>query len=103
MCCVRKWKSPTLTRNSFNCGSSSDPVAWQTGQNGSMFQSTGRYLKRNTDYRSVLGKLIRDHLGATQTQLDRIIPGYTDPKESLKARGVQTRDGTEVIGEPDIV
>ena len=37
------------------------------------------------------------------TQLDRIIPGYTDPKESLKARGMQTRDGTEVIGEPDIV
>jgi len=87
----------------FNCGGSSDPIAWQTGQNGSMFQSTGRYLKRNTDYRSVLGKIIRDHLGATQTQLDRIIPGYTDPKESLKARGMQTRDGTEVIGEPDIV
>jgi uncharacterized protein (DUF1501 family) len=87
----------------FNCGGDRDPIKWQTGQTGTMFQSTGRYLKRSADYRSVLGKLIRDHLGATQNQLDRIIPGYADPKESLKSRGIQTRDGTEVIGEPDIV
>jgi uncharacterized protein (DUF1501 family) len=86
----------------FNCGGT-DPIPWQTGQNGTMFQSTGRYLKRATDYRSVLGKLIRDHLGATQPQLDRVIPGYASAKESLKTRGIQTKDGTEVIGEPDLV
>lgn len=57
----------------FNCGPS-DPVAWQTGMNGSMFQSTGRYLQRATDFRSVMGKVIRDHLGASQEQLNRIIP-----------------------------
>jgi uncharacterized protein (DUF1501 family) len=87
----------------FNCGGDNDPIKWQTGQNGTMFQSTGRYLKRATDYRSVLGKLIRDHLGATQPQLDRIIPGYASSKESLKTRGIQTKDNTEVNGEPDIV
>ena len=87
----------------FNCGGDTDAIPWQPGANGTMFQATGRYLKRNTDYRSVLGKLIRDHLGATQPQLNRIIPGYADPGESLLTRGTQTRDKTEVIGEPDIV
>jgi len=86
----------------FNCGPS-DPVPWQTGMNGSMFQSTGRYLQRATDFRSVMGKLVRDHLGATQEQLDRIIPGYADPNQSLKAGGVQAQDKVRVTGEPDIV
>lgn len=87
----------------FNCGGGGDPVPWQAGANGTMFQATGRYLKRSTDYRSVLGKLIRDHLGATPEQLNRIIPGYTDPKESLRTAGVQARDNTAVTGEPDLV
>jgi uncharacterized protein (DUF1501 family) len=79
-----------------------DPIPWQTGPNGSMFQADDRYLKRCYDYRSVLGKVIRDHLGATQAQLDRIIPGYARPGEALKG-GVQTEDNTRVAGEPDIV
>jgi len=86
----------------FGCGPS-DPVAWQTGQTGSMFQTEKRYLKRAIDYRSVLGKVIRDHLGATQEQLNRIIPGYTKPSEALKTGGVQTADGVRVQGEPDLI
>lgn len=88
----------------FNCGGSGDQsVPWQTGANGTLFKATGRYLQRNTDYRSVLGKLVRDHLGATQEQLDRIIPGYAVAAESLKTKGVQTRDSTAVVGEPDFI
>jgi len=88
----------------FNCGGSGDQsIPWQTGPNGTFFKATGRYLQRNTDYRSVVGKLVRDHLGATQEQLDRIIPGYTVASESLKNKGVQTRDNTAVVGEPDFI
>jgi hypothetical protein len=88
----------------FNCGGSGDQsVPWQTGPNGSFFKATGRYLQRNTDYRSVVGKLVRDHLGATQEQLNRIIPGYAVGSESLKNKGVQTRDNTPVVGEPDFI
>ena len=88
----------------FNCGGSGDRILpWQTGPTGSLFGAGDRYLQRNTDYRSVLGRLIRDHLGATPAQLTRIIPGYAQPGESLMSRGTQTRDRTEVIGEPDIL
>ena len=87
----------------FNCGGDADPIPWQVGPTGSMFQAQSRYLKRNTDYRSVLGKLIRDHLGATPDQLTRIIPGYANPAESLAVRGIQTADKTEIIGEPDLI
>jgi hypothetical protein len=77
-------------------------VRWQTGMNGTMFQSTGRYLQRATDFRSVMGKLVRDHLGATQGQLNRIIPGYAASNQFLQAGGVQP-DGVRVTGEPDLV
>src|ERR1051325_7930335 len=46
------------TSDSFNGNS----IPWITGNNGSMFGASGRYLKRAVDYRSMLGKLIRDHL-----------------------------------------
>jgi hypothetical protein len=78
-------------------------VAWQTGQTGSMFQTEKRYLQRAIDYRSVLGKVIRDHLGATQDQVNRIIPGYAKSSEALKTGGVQTADGVRVQGEPDLM
>jgi hypothetical protein len=68
-----------------------------------MFGASSRYLKRAYDYRSVLGKLVRDHLGATQSQLNRIIPGYVDTREKLQAGGTSGIDGTLIIGEPDIV
>jgi len=41
-----------------------------------MYGASSRYLKRLIDYRSVLGEIIRKHLGATDNQLARIIPGY---------------------------
>ncbi|HEY0552565.1 MAG TPA: DUF1501 domain-containing protein, partial [Verrucomicrobiae bacterium] len=40
----------------FNCGPS-DGIPWVTGGSGSMFGISGSYLKRNTDYRSVLGEV----------------------------------------------
>lgn len=86
-----------------------DPVPWIVGPanqsvvgDGSMFGVENRYLKRAYDYRSVLGKIIRDHLGATQAQLNRIIPGYTNAKESLLTRGISKIDNTEIMGEPPI-
>ena len=68
-----------------------------------MFGVNSRYLKRCIDFRSVLGKVIRDHLGASQEQLDRIIPGYTVAGEGLKNGPISTRDGTRIMGEPPIV
>ena len=89
----------------FGC-SPSDAVPWApgaaTGTTGSMFGVSGRYLKRAYDYRSVLGKLIRDHLGATQNQLNRVIPGYLVGGEHLLGGGT-SMDGTPIMGEPNIV
>ena len=80
-----------------------DSVPWVTGQTGSMFGVSSRYLKRSYDYRSVLGRVIRDHLGASQGQLDRIIPGYTDSREKLLSGGTNTIDNTVIAGEPDLI
>jgi len=78
-------------------------VPWVTGQTGSMFGASTRYLKRAYDFRSVLGKLIRDHLGATQNQLNRIIPGYAVTGEHLLAGGTSSTDGAPIMAEPNIV
>ena len=78
-------------------------VPWVTGQTGSMFGASTRYLKRAYDYRSILGKLIRDHLGATQKQLNRIIPGYAVTGEHLLSGGTSSIDSVPIIGEPNIV
>ena len=78
-------------------------VPWQTGQTGSMFQASSRYLKRAVDFRSVLGEVIRDHLGATQAQLNRIIPGYATAGESLLSGGTSSKDGVRIAGELGIV
>jgi len=91
------------TTGVFGCHPTSDSVPWVTGPTGSMFGASSRYLKRAYDYRSVLGKLIRDHLGATQNQLNRIISGYAVTGEHLLAGGTSTVDGTLIIGEPNIV
>jgi uncharacterized protein (DUF1501 family) len=88
-------------------GSPSDKVPWVAGggANPSMLGASSRYLKRAVDYRSVLGKLIRDHLGASQEQLNRIIPGYVDSREKLQAGGTSTieKTPTPIIGEVPIV
>ena len=78
-------------------------IPWVPGLSGSMFGASGRYLKRAVDYRSVLGKLIRDHLGATQNQLNQIIPGYTVTGERLAGGGTSSVDGVPIFGEPPIV
>lgn len=83
--------------------SPSDSVPWQVGPSGSMFRVDSRYLRRALDYRSILGRVIREHLGATPAQLDRIIPGYADRRESLLARGTSTFDGTTIMGEIPII
>jgi hypothetical protein len=59
-------------------------------------------LSRVTDYRQVLGEIIRNHLGATQSQLNRIIPGYANPAENLLAGGLST-DGRQIRGELGIL
>jgi uncharacterized protein (DUF1501 family) len=89
----------------FNCHPSFDPYPWVPGPanqggstDGTMFGVSDRYLKRNTDFRSVLGEIIRKHLGATQSQLNRIIPGYANPADRLLAGGTST-DGTDIRGE----
>jgi uncharacterized protein (DUF1501 family) len=78
-------------------------LPWLTGPTGSMFGASNRYLQRAVDYRSVLGKLIRDHLGATQNQLNQIIPGYATPGENLLSGGVSSIDGGSIFGELPIV
>lgn len=76
---------------------------WPTGPAGAMFQVNSRYLKRSVDYRSVLGEIIRDHLGATPEQLQKIIPGYGNPNERLKDGGRVAADGTTIAGELGII
>jgi hypothetical protein len=68
-----------------------------------MFSINNNYVRRIYDYRSVLGRIIRNHLGATQTQLNSIIPGYADSREKLLAGGTSTIDNTAIAGEPDII
>jgi uncharacterized protein (DUF1501 family) len=84
------------------CGPS-DPIPWTTGPAGVMFGVQGRYLRRAVDYRSVLGEIIRDHLGATQNQLNSIIPGYAIGSENLLGGGLSSVDQTQIMGEVDVV
>lgn len=95
----------------FNC-SPSDAIPWVPGPRtsnpvGTMFAASpstvAGYLKRSCDYRSILGEIIRKHLGATQNQLNRIIPGYADPNEHLLGGGVSGIDGVQIRGEVGIL
>ena len=80
---------------------------WDPGtgvKDGSLFAANNSvgYLKRIIDYRSVVGEIIRDHLGATQAQLDRIIPAYTkESTEHLRLGGMVST--TPILGEIGIV
>ena len=105
----------------FGC-SPSEPVPWKPGPRttnavtcGTMFAAgfsesavtvnpvTAGYLRRAIDYRSVLGEVIRKHLGATQNQLNNIIPGYANVGEGLLNGGTSTVDGTAIRGELGIL
>lgn len=79
------------------------PAGQAGGVNGSLFGVSKVYLKRAIDYRSVLGEVIRDHLGATSEQLTRIIPGYGSAGEKLLGGGTSGVDGTPIIGELNLV
>jgi hypothetical protein len=81
------------------------------GKNGALYSSDTNvgYLRRTIDYRSVLGEIIRDHLGASwdpsnpaASQLGRIIPAYgNEGNEHLLNGGmVQT---TPIVGELGII
>ncbi len=70
---------------------------------GNGMPTAAGYLRRSTDYRSVLGEIIRKHLGATQNQLSRIIPGYGNPGENLLAGGTSSVDGVQILGELGIL
>jgi uncharacterized protein DUF1501 len=75
-------------------------------KDGSMFAANTNvgYLKRTIDYRSILGEVIRDHLGATQGQLNRIIPAYgNESVERLKSGGQVGTTTTSIIGELGLV
>lgn len=80
---------------------------WDVGtgaKNGSLFaaNSSVGYLRRSIDYRSVVGEIIRDHLGATQPQLNRIIPAYgNESTEHLLNGGMVST--TPIIGELGLV
>ena len=97
----------------FGC-SPSDPIPWTSGPRtanlatcGTMFAANttieAGYLRRSCDYRSVLGEIVRKHLGATQNQLNRIIPGYADPNEKLLLGGVSGIDSVAIRGELGIL
>jgi len=93
----------SITGGIYGCSTSdnynSQSVPWVPGGSGSMFGVSARYLQRAIDYRSVLGRLIRNHLGAAQNQLNQIIPGYADPNEKLLSGGTSGVDGTKLAGE----
>ena len=98
----------------FGC-SPADSIPWVPGPKsnsintcGTMFAAgfpnstspvTAGYLRRSNDYRSVLGEVIRKHLGATQNQLNRIIPGYATAGENLLGGGTSSIDGVQIRGE----
>jgi hypothetical protein len=100
-------KTPANT-GVFGC-SPGDSVPWVTGNSGSMFGIDTRYLKRIYDFRSVLGEIIRKHLGASDAQLGRIIPGYLDEaNQHLRLGGAvlaptYDRVNTTIVGEPGIL
>jgi hypothetical protein len=85
----------------FNCGGSADLVPWTPGLTGSMFAVQGGYLRRSTDFRSVLGEVLRKHLGATDAQMASILPGYQSEPElgGQQVVAASTIDGTPITGE----
>lgn len=90
------WKPGPRDTNLANCGTMY--AASPTTKAG--------YLRRSIDYRSVLGEIIRKHLGATfnpanpaESQLGRIIPGYANPGEHLFEGGESQKDFVQIHGE----
>lgn len=92
------WNPGPRTTNFTTCG-----TMFAAGFPNSTNPAVAGYLRRSCDYRSVLGEILRKHLGATQGQLDRIIPGYANPGEALLGGGTSSVDGIEIRGEVGIL
>ncbi|NQV33158.1 MAG: hypothetical protein HQ515_10715, partial [Phycisphaeraceae bacterium] len=45
---------------------------------GDLFSTKDRYIRRNTDYRSVFAEIFTRHFGDDPSLLESIIPGYTE-------------------------
>ena len=95
------WKPGPLTTNGGTCGTMF-AAGFAEGA-GTVTPVTAGYLRRAIDYRSVLGEVIRKHLGATQNQLNNIIPGYATGGEGLLSGGTSTVDGVAIRGELGIL
>jgi uncharacterized protein (DUF1501 family) len=101
-----------VTGGVFGCDQNANPklggaVNWAIGnggKNGALYSADTNvgYLRRTIDYRSVIGELIRDHLGATQAQLNRIIPAYANEGVEHLLNG-GTVSTTPIIGELGII
>ena len=101
-----------VTAGVYGCDLNANPklggaVNWAVGnggKNGALYAADTNvgYLKRTIDYRSVVGEIIRDHLGATQNQLNRIIPAYANESTEHLLNG-GTVSGTPIMGELGIV
>jgi hypothetical protein len=87
------WRPGPRTTSFSTCG-----TMFAAGFPNSNNPASAGYLRRSSDYRSVLGEVIRKHLGATQDQLNRIIPGYAKPNEYLLGGGTSS-DGVQIHGE----
>jgi uncharacterized protein (DUF1501 family) len=112
---VKGYGKSDRTSAVYNCAGAIDPIynpiVWNTGLTGSMFSISNNYIRRTVDYRSILGRILRKHLGAqfnendpyAASQLARIIPGYANPAEKLFAGGLSTIDNTTIAGELDFI
>ena len=74
------------------------------GKNGALYAADANvgYLRRTIDYRSVLGELIRDYLGATQDELNDIIPAYANEASEHLLSGGQV-GSTPILGELGLI
>lgn len=66
----------SVNGGAYNC----DNTTWDTGETeaeSSMFDVSGRYLSRRTDFRAIFGEIFMKHFGDTRPELDVVIPGYT--------------------------
>lgn len=103
------WKPGPRTTNGNTCGTMF-AAGFAEGA-GTVNPVQAGYLRRAIDYRSVLGEVIRKHLGAqfdtanpfNASQLGRIIPGYASSGEKLYAGGQSSLDGVAIRGELGIL
>jgi uncharacterized protein (DUF1501 family) len=94
------WRPGPRTTNFTTCGTMF--LAGVPEGSTTINPTVAGYLRRSCDYRSILGEIIREHLGATQDQLNRIIPGYANPAERLLQGGLGI-DNVNIRGEVGIL